>query len=284
MVDFFLMQNINYYFYSIQAPLVQPITEPRIANSCGDTVFPKTLSICDPPNIQHLEHEWSDLDITHSEASKLEKLSRNQSEDQKWHEERKKRITASNFGIVMKRKKDVNTTFLKNTFRKNEFSSSSTSYGKANENVAKQIYIKKTGNHLHDIGLIVNPSLPFLGATPDGITCEQSVTGIIEVKCPYSVRDMSINDACETRQDFFLQKDGDLFHLKHDHAHWYQVQGQLLVSGAPFCDFITYTKQDFYVARIFPHAPTMNDLIKKLSLFYVQHFKPFVHNYRMKCR
>ena len=35
------------------------------------------------------------------------------------HEERKKRITASNFGIVMKRKKDVNTTFLKNTFRKN---------------------------------------------------------------------------------------------------------------------------------------------------------------------
>ena len=273
------MQNINDYFHYIQAPLVQPITEPRIANSCGDTVFPKTLSICDPPNIQHLEHEWSDLAITHSEASKLEKLTRNQSEDQKWHEERKKRITASNFGVVMKRKKDVNTTFLKNTIRKNEFFSSSTSYGKANENVAKQIYIKKTGNHLHDIGLIVNPSLPFLGATPDGITCEQSVTGIIEVKCPYSVRDMSINDACETRQDFFLQKDGDLFHLKHDHAHWYQVQGQLLVSGAPFCDFITYTKQDFYVERIFPHSPTMNDLIKKLSLFYVQHFKPFVHNY-----
>ena len=52
---FFLMQNINYYFYSIQAPLVQPITEPRIANSCGDTIFPKTLSISDPPNIQHLE-------------------------------------------------------------------------------------------------------------------------------------------------------------------------------------------------------------------------------------
>ena len=87
MVDFFLMQNINYYFYSIQAPLVQPITEPRIANSCGDTVFPKTLSICDPPNIQHLEHEWNDLNITHSEARKLEKLTRNQSEDQKWHEE-----------------------------------------------------------------------------------------------------------------------------------------------------------------------------------------------------
>ena len=135
------MQNINDYFYSIQAPLVQPITEPRIANSCGDTAFPKTSSLYDPPNIQHLDHEWSDHDITHSAASKLEKLTRNQSENQKWYEEWKKRIAASNVGIVVKRKKDVNTTFLKNTFRKNEFSTSLTSYGKANENVAKQIYV-----------------------------------------------------------------------------------------------------------------------------------------------
>ena len=66
----------------------------------------------------------------------------------------------------------------------------------------------------------MNQSLPFLGATPDGITCEQSATGIIEVKCPYSLREMSINDACKTKQDFFLQKDGDLFHLNYYHAHW----------------------------------------------------------------
>ena len=81
----FFMQNINDFFHSIQAALIQPITEPRIANSCRETVFPKTLSIFDPPNIQHIEHEWSDFDITHSEASKLERLTRNQSEDQKWH-------------------------------------------------------------------------------------------------------------------------------------------------------------------------------------------------------
>ena len=133
-----------------------------------------------------------------------------------------------------KEKKDVNITFLKKTFRKNQNSSSSTSYGKANENIAKQLYIKVTGNHLHDIWLILNQSLAFLGATPDGIPCDHSVTGIIDVKCPYSVRDMSINDASKTRQDFFLQKDGDLFHLIHDHAHWYQDQWQLLISGAPF--------------------------------------------------
>lgn len=117
-----------------------------------------------------------------------------------------KRITASNFGLILRRKKDINETFMKNTFQKKEFSSSSTSYGKANEIIAKQMYIRNTNNHLHEKGFIVNPDLPFLGATPDGIMCEKSTTAIIEIKCPYSVRDMSICEACETRNDFFLQK------------------------------------------------------------------------------
>lgn len=77
---------------------------------------------------------------------------------------------------------------------------------KANKIVAKQMYIRNTVNHLHEVGLIVNPDLPFLGATPDGIMCEKSTTAIIEIKCLYSVRDMSICEACETRNDFFLQK------------------------------------------------------------------------------
>lgn len=134
------------------------------------------------------------------------------------------------------------------------------------------MYIRNTGNHLHEVGLIVNPDKPFLGATPDGIMCEKSTTAIIEIKCPYSVRDMSIYEACETRNDFFLQKNGDLFSL-NSHAHWYQIQGQHLLSGAPFCDFITYTKQDFYVERIYPHRPIMDALDRKLSEFYIQHFK-----------
>jgi hypothetical protein len=79
---------------------------------------------------------------------------------------------------------------------------------------------------------------------------------------------MSIADACDKRQDFLLQKEGDCF--------LYQVQGQLLLSGAPFCNFIIYTKQDFYVQRIYPHMLTMRALIEKLSLFYVQHFKRFM--------
>lgn len=174
--------------------------------------------------MEELAHEWSNLNITQSDANELERSTRLQSFDPRWYTERSKRITASNFGLIMRRKKDINETFMKNTFQK-KCSSSSTSYGKANEIVAKQMYIRNTGNHLHEVGLIVNPDLPLLGATPDGIMCNKSTTAIIKIKCPYSVKDMSICEACETRNDFFLQINGELFSLKHSHAHWYQIQG-----------------------------------------------------------
>ena len=43
---------------------------------------------------------------------------------------------------------------------------------------------------------------------------------------------------------------GNQITLKRNHMHWFQVQGQLLVSGAKFCDFVTYTKQDLLIKRI----------------------------------
>lgn len=129
----------------------------------------------------------------------VKRSTRLQSSDPRWYMERSKRITASNFGLIMRRKTDINKTFMTNTFQKKEFSSSSTSYGEANEIIAKQMYIRNTGNHLHE-------DLPFLGATPNGMMWEKSTTAIIEIKCPCSVRDMSICEACETSNDFFPSK------------------------------------------------------------------------------
>lgn len=91
------------------------------------------------------------------------------------------------------------------------------------------MYFRNTGNHLHEVGLIVNPDLPFLGATPDGIMCEKSTMAMF-ILCQRHVHLWSLRN----KKWFFLQKNGDLFSLKHSHAHWYQIQGQLLIFGAPF--------------------------------------------------
>lgn len=252
--------------------------QPREENSdiCGEITFPKELpSFIDVANIENKKNEWVQVGLTSIEAIDLEQLTRSQTESPLWFAERSKRITASNFGRVMTRKKDVNDAFL-GSFQRQSFTSAPTSYGKANEVIAKQMYIKQTGNHIHDIGLVVNPDLPFLGASPDAIVCDNMVTGLVEIKCPYSVRDMTIEDACVNSKTFFLQNDGENYKLSQKHVYWYQVQGQLLVTGAQFCDFVTYTKQDLYIERILPHEETMITLIEKLTSFYINHLKPYL--------
>eukprot|EP00105_Crassostrea_gigas_P043307 XP_019927455.1 PREDICTED: uncharacterized protein LOC109620151 [Crassostrea gigas] len=107
-----LLVTMHYY---------QPIANPRAAWSCGDTEFPKALAPCDLQSVEQLAHEWSNLNITQSDANELERSTRIQSSDPRWYTERSRRITASNFGLIMRRKKDINETFMKNTFQKKVF-------------------------------------------------------------------------------------------------------------------------------------------------------------------
>ncbi|XP_076106234.1 uncharacterized protein LOC143074906 [Mytilus galloprovincialis] len=267
---------------SYHKPLMTPIFQPREENSdiCGDIVFPKPLPQCiDMSAMDQMKTEWFASNITKTEAITIEKETRKQSNSTAWFQHRENRITASNFGAVMLRKKDINDKFLKNTFKRKQFTSLETSYGTSNETIAKQMYIKQSGNHTHDIGLVVQPDLPFIGSTPDAVVCDKTETGIVEIKCPYSVRNMTLKEACDERADFFLKPNasGDSFTLIQDHKHWFQVQGQLLTTGAPFCDFVTYTKQDIGIERIYSHEITIKALVDKLSKFYIQHFKPYMN-------
>ncbi|WAR04069.1 hypothetical protein MAR_010627 [Mya arenaria] len=56
--------------------------------------------------------------------------------------------------------------------------------------------------------------------------------------------------------------------------YWYQVQGQLLVTGADFCDFVTYYWQETSVIRIFPDRCTMEDnsILSKMCLVFCKVF------------
>ncbi|VDI66711.1 Hypothetical predicted protein [Mytilus galloprovincialis] len=68
-----------------------------------------------------------------------------------------------------------------------------------NVTVAKEQYVEKyKDNHLYDCGLVVNPGFSFLGATPDGKLCSNGTIEIIEIKCPYAVRDLYIEEAVVT--------------------------------------------------------------------------------------
>jgi len=241
-----------------------------VGTTCGDLKFPQTSSLTPQHNYLSLTAK-----MTKEECCALEEKTRDQTKSSDWVTERKTRLTASNFGSILSRKK-VTDKFVMTILDPKPFTSAPTSYGISNEKTAIQQYIEKTGNHAHDCGLIVNHAFPFLGGTPDGKVCEKGNTGLIEVKCPYAVRNSSIEEACNSTT-FCLVKKNELMALKEDHHYYYQVQGQLMVSGASFYDFVVYTRKDLFIQRIYPNVLFMEKMIDKLSQFYLQYMKPLMN-------
>ena len=162
-------------------------------------------------------------------------------------------------------------------FSAKEIHAAPVDYGKRHESVAKGKYLEKyKERHFHDCGFVVNKQFAFLGASPDGKICDDGKTGIIEIKCPFSARNMTVATACEELRDFFMLPVNDTFQLKRSHDYYAQVQGQLMVTGSEFCEFIVYTQCDIQVERIKPDIPFMTDMLEKLSIFFRDSAKPFI--------
>lgn len=109
--------------------------------------------------------------ITLSEASKvqLELETRNQANNQRWFEERRKRLTTSNFGRVCKMRPYTSCKVTVHNILYGCINTSATEYGIQTEQQALmqlQMEIKKK---INKCGLFVDKNIPFLAATPGDI-------------------------------------------------------------------------------------------------------------------
>ena len=97
-------------------------------------------------------------------------------------------------------------------------------YGKEYEAVAKQkffdymTYVLKRNVMIRETGLVVQPNLFWLGASPDGLffdsLCEEPI--LIEIKCPYSKRHLSPSELLQDDKFYVFEKN-DVTYLKKDH-------------------------------------------------------------------
>lgn len=87
-------------------------------------------------------------------------------------------------------------------------------WGVMYEPVAAAVYMARSATELHDFGLLRHSELPFLGASPDGISDQGTM---VEIKCPYRRK--------PSGGDVPLQ-------------YYYQIQQQLEVCGLTSCDFV----------------------------------------------
>ncbi|XP_013865070.1 uncharacterized protein LOC106518354 isoform X2 [Austrofundulus limnaeus] len=117
-------------------------------------------------------------------------------------------------------------------------------------------------------GLVVHPNAPWLGAIPDGVVYdpkEISKYGLIYTK--HSDNQSIIESS------FLLCRNGTI-QLKREHQYFWQIQGQLMVTGLSWCDLLVYAKQDMLVQRIYRDNSLIKNMQRKLKDFFFYFYLP----------
>ena len=183
--------------------------------------------------------------ISINDKNTIEKQSK--TDRKMWKAERCGRITASNFGKILKCKKSVDSIILDVMGYQPEISSDAILWGKINEKIARDKFFSlKSSEHVNlcvrSTGLFIDIDEPYLAATPDGIvTCDCHEDYILEIKCPFSQKNKKISEI--EKKNFFLDENGT---LKDTHNYYDQIQGQMAVAEIYKCYFVTYTEKELH--------------------------------------
>ena len=200
-----------------------------------------------------------------------------QAKNQKWFEYRKNKLTASLFGQALRVYENptplsIAALNLKIAGGVDLSHIEAVQWGREFEDTAIASYRIQTGRRVSPTGIWLFPD-GNLGASPDGLILynenNPEPRGIIEVKCPYSVRfehfaDMQSMDNLPR----YLTRDLKL-NPKHDYYH--QVQGQLYATKAIFCDFFMWTTKSTFITRVEPDRQWVAERLPKLAS-YIKNF------------
>ena len=66
----------------------------------------------------------------------------------------------------------------------------------------------------------------------------------------------------------------EFINLKKNHSYYYQVIGQMLLTGCEWVDFYVYCKFDFHLERVRFDADCCSEMKLKLDTFYFEYLLP----------
>ena len=247
-----------------------------------------------------LKMEAEKLQVIAPKRMRIEELTRKQQDCPLWFEVHFKRLTGYKSSQILVQKTWTSCLLQRILYHK-PFTSIPVAiqWGIDKEPDAHRAYIEfmHVNHHLNltveDIGSIVHPQERWIVASPDGKVVDPTSdfsNGILEIKCPYSKRDIPPNQCCEDLWfDCFFGESGE-FRLKRDHEFYHQVQVQLVVSSYLYswCDFCTYTTKGVLVEIIhtdcewidkYTYIPILEEYFDNQILpesLYPMHKPPFI--------
>lgn len=207
-----------------------------------------------------------------------------------WYEQRGLRLTASTFGKMFKRRAlDPPETLEKLVHamlnpKKYSGKIPALEYGIENEAAAREDYEKKTGNNVEETGFWTRADCGFIGGSPDGIVIDRITgnRGLLEIKCPYSGRKLTIKEYAETPRTVLESNGKGGYNLKQSHEYYHQMQGCMYILNMSWCDFVVRTERDIHIERIRRDNSLISKMMSKLKEMYIRFFLPSLATGRHK--
>ncbi|XP_044759747.1 uncharacterized protein LOC123317338 isoform X1 [Coccinella septempunctata] len=213
------------------------------------------------------------LYLSEEEIEDLQNNTIGQADSPLWKEERRKRLTASNFGKICKMRtsthcKNAVRALLYDTFTGNQY----TKWGKDHEDTAIEQFEELTSYHVEKCGFYVDFEKPYLGASPDGLIGNDA---IVEVKCPKTCSEMTPLQGISCGIIKFANLDKGHMKLMRKHHYYYQIQGQLHVAQRKKCYFIVWTPKGLEYELIERDDDFwVKNCEKQLEIFYMNCLLP----------
>lgn len=132
------------------------------------------------------------------------------------------------------------------------YTSKDMQWGIDNEPKARETYEEINGLEVEVPKLVIDHPTLMAGASPDGLVGEK---GLIEIKCPTSANHIQTIIKGEVPSQ-----------------HKPQIQGQLWITGRPWCDFISFDprlddKNAIFIKRVYRDEEYINKLSKSVTIF-----------------
>eukprot|EP00794_Sanderia_malayensis_P016402 gene16402-18039_t len=234
-----------------------PPTEEDVPPSLQE-IADKVLTVSTSKEESELVSSFSQmLSFNDNSLKELEKATRGQSKSYIWIQQRIGRITASNFHDIYNKvkkllrqrgkavKSKVTPLLVKLMNHKDLGHIPAIRWGRMHEKDASKAFFTTiaklhTNPKLHICGLFVLKSHPYIGASPDNIfSCSCCQNSCLEYKCPFSIKDVTVEEGYK-KTDFLENCDGKL-QLKRNHKYFFQVQGQMALTGLETTYFVIWT-------------------------------------------
>ena len=238
---------------------------------------PDYLKLSYPQLLDQCESVFHNYFITADMAKEIEKCIRDQSQSKMWFQQRAGRVTASKLkAAVCTDKSQPSLCLIRSVCypESNCFKTKAMSWGCEHEITALEAFVsqertKHTKYEVCNSGLVIHPSYPFMGSSPDSfVKCECCGSVVIEVKCLYSCKQESVHKKAAEDSRFFLKEDsrGNL-HLDIYHAYYFQVQAQLKFCCASYANFVVWTEKQLFVQRIYPDEPFITNVLESCNTY-----------------